>query len=170
MRTEEKPKNLLLAESEFVPTAIMKILKGRLITAMSTLGHCHFRGVSGVPTSHAVLEKYFLCHCTLSVLAEELLTVPGGWVTVVTACVLSQLAVAGLSPGESVAQKWRGQQALMLRGAVLLGSELSRRALSSSALAEVEMSEDEGKAKYNKDGVQESKGNFSSLALSNLQN
>lgn len=44
-------------------------------------------------------------------------------------CVLSQLAVAGLSPRELVAQKWRGQQVLMLRGVVLLGSELSRRAV-----------------------------------------
>lgn len=124
VRTGEKPKNLLLAELEFVPTAIMKVLKGRLITPMSTLGHCHFRGVSGVPASHTVLEKHFLCRCTLSVLAGEYLMVPDGQVHV-----LSQLRVAGLSPGVSVSQKWRGQQALMRRRAVLLGSELSRRAV-----------------------------------------
>lgn len=58
----------------------------------------------------------------------------------------------------------------MFRGAVLLGSEFSRRSVQSSTLTEAEMLEDEGKAKYSEDGVQESKGNLSSLPVSNLQN
>jgi len=92
--------------------------------AMSTGRCCHIRGASGVSASLIGLEKCFLHCCTLPVLAEELLMVPGRW-----GRVLSQLAVAGLSPGEWVAQKLREQQALILTGAVLLGLELSRRAV-----------------------------------------
>lgn len=144
-----------MAELEFVPTAIMKILKGRLITAMHTLGLFHFRGVSGVLASHTVLEKCFQCCCTLLVLAEELLVVLGGWVHV-----LSQLAVARLSPRKSVAQKWGEQCSWALSSQEGLFSPAPWQRLRSWKMRE----------KQNIMSVQESKGNLSSLPLSTLQN
>lgn len=52
VRTGEMPKHLLLKELEFVLTALMKILKRMLITAVSILRHCHFREPFGVLASH----------------------------------------------------------------------------------------------------------------------
>lgn len=80
VRTGETPKHLLLKELEFVPTALMKILKRMLITAVSTLRHCHFREPFGVLASHThFVGKGFpiLLHSTLSVLSEEFLMEPG---------------------------------------------------------------------------------------------
>lgn len=82
----------------------------------------------------------------------------GSWVHV-----LSLFEVAGLSP---VAQKWRVSKCWCLREQCF---ELPRRAVSSRNPKEVEVSEDEGKAKYNEDDVQDFKGNLSSLLVSDFQ-
>lgn len=119
VRTGEKPKCLLLAESEFFPTAIMKVLKGRLIYSYE---HAWALSLQKCFWSTTMFLKSLSCVASpLSVFAGELLMVLGSWVHV-----LSQLAVAGLSLGELTVQKWRWQQALMLGGAVLLVSKLSR--------------------------------------------
>lgn len=123
VRTGEKPKCLLLAESEFFPTAIMKVLKGRLIYSYEhawalLLQRCFW-------STTTMFWKSLSCVASpLLVFAGELLMVLGSWVHV-----LSQLVVAGLSLGELTVQKWRWQQALMFGGAVLLGSKLSRSPL-----------------------------------------
>lgn len=61
VRTGTTPKHLLLKELEFFPAALEKILKRMLITVVTTLRHCHFRELFGVLASHTPWEKGFLC-------------------------------------------------------------------------------------------------------------
>lgn len=79
-----------------------------LITAVSTLRHCHFREPFGVLASHNLWEKVSYAVAQNPVSASR--RVPDGAREL--SSMLALLYVAGLSPGESVAQKWRQQQAL----------------------------------------------------------